>query len=811
MRRAARGCAAALLSLCIAVMLAGPGGLATATQAQAQVKTAPKAGGAAAGQSSAAARRGGATSGTAGAAAGANGASGAAALSTKDLQALIKTLEDKGKRDEFLGTLKALLKARQAAEGEKKEGAAGFLSGVSARAKAAANQIVAAASAVLKTGTFLRWIGTQWADPLKREKWKLGFLIGLAILAIGLAAEWIARFVLRSPRAKVEAQVSDAWPIRLLYLAARTLLDLLPIGAFAAAAYSALPLFDPPDAVRLIALTIIYASVLSRSIKAVARMILVPKAEGLRLVPMETGNARYLMVWIRRFTTVAVYGYFIAEAALLFGLPASGHAVLMKLLGLALTIMAIIFIVQNRRIVGDWLRDKKAEKEDKGFANIRARFADVWHILASLYVIGTFLVWALDVDGGFEFVAALLLVRGLDRGVERLFRVGEEMAAGAPGLEARANRYVPFIHKAIRVIVTIIAGLSILQAWGVDTIAWLTGSTGERFVGSLVTIFVVLVMSLILWELISSGIERYLENLKTGTHDAERIKRLSTLLPLARNAILVALIIFVTLIVLSELGINIGPLLAGAGVVGLAIGFGAQTLVKDIITGLFILVEDTIQVGDVVEADSRTGVVEGLSIRTLRLRDINGSVHTIPFSSVGSVKNLTKEFAYYLFEVGVAYREDTDEVISVLREIDEDLRADPDYKHLILEPLDIWGVDRFADSAVIVRARYKTRPGNQWAVGRAFNGRMKKAFDALGIEIPFPHVTLYYGEGKDGTAPPMLVRHEEGLPKPKRKPAAKPPAAADVAEQAAEETRPKSPRSAAGKAQERSKLSGDAD
>jgi len=818
MGHAARGAAVALTVLWIGAALlgaAGIGGLATATHAQAQGKGAAKPGSKPGAQS-------GGSAGTVVRREAAAGAAGAVALSTKDLQALIKTLEDKGKRDEFLGTLKALLKARQVAEGEKKEGAASFLSGVSARAKAAANQIVAAASAVLKTGTFLRWIGTQWADPLKREKWKLGFLIGLAILAIGLAAEWIVRFVLRGPRAKVEAQVTDAWPIRLLYLSARTLLDLLPIGAFAAAAYGALPLFDPPDAVRLIALTVIYASVLSRSIKAVARMVLVPKAEGLRLVPMETENARYLMVWIRRFTTVAVYGTFIAEAALLFGLPASGHGVLMKLLGLALTIMAIIFIVQNRRTVGDWLRDERAGEDDKGFANIRARFADVWHILASLYVIGTFLVWALDVDGGFEFVigatawtaiilfAALLLVRGLDRGVERIFRVGEEMAAGAPGLEARANRYVPFVHKAIRVIVTIIAGLSILQAWGVDTIAWLTGSTGERFVGSLVTIFVVLVMSLILWELVSSAIERYLDNLKTSTHDQDRVKRLSTLLPLARNAILIALVIFVTLIVLSELGVNIGPLLAGAGVVGLAIGFGAQTLVKDIITGLFILVEDTIQVGDVVEADSRTGVVEGLSIRTLRLRDINGSVHTIPFSSVGSVKNLTKEFAYYLFEVGVAYREDTDEVIAVLREIDEDLRADPDYKHLILEPLDIWGVDRFADSAVIVRARYKTRPGNQWAVGRAFNGRMKKAFDARGIEIPFPHVTLYYGEGKDGTAPPMLVRHEEGLPKGKKTPAPK-AAPSDAAAQAAEETRPKTPRSAAGKAQERSKFSGNAD
>jgi len=834
-RGVARALGAALLAAWIGALLAGAASLAGAPQAAAQAAAQPKAAAQAAAQpkslAQAAAQPKSAAQARsepeAGAASKAAGGAGAAALSTRDLQALIGTLEDKGKRDEFLDTLKALLKARQTAEAERQEGAAGFLSGVSARAKAAADQIVAAAGAVLEAGAFLRWVGEQWADPPKREKWKLGVLIGLAILAIGLAAEWIVRLALRRPRAKLEAQVTDAWPVRLLFLAARTLLDLLPIAGFAAAAYGALPLFDPPEAVRLIALTVIHASVLSRSIKAVARMVLAPKAEGLRLVPMETGTARYLMVWARRFTTVAVYGAFIAEAALLFGLPAAGHGVLMKLLGLALAIMAIIFIVQNRRPVGDWLRHEVRGDDEagatRGFSNIRARFADVWHILAALYVIGAFLVWALDVDGGFAFVvgatawtatvllAAFVLVRGLDRGVERLFRVGQDMAAGTPGLEARANRYVPFIHKAIRAIVAIVAALAIAQAWGVDTVAWLTGRTGERVVGALVTIGAVLVASLILWELISSAIERYLETLKTSSQDRDRVKRLSTLLPLARNAILIALIIFVALIALSELGVNIGPLLAGAGVVGLAIGFGAQTLVKDIITGLFILVEDTVQVGDVVEADGRSGVVEGLSIRTLRLRDLHGSVHTIPFSSVGSVKNLTKEFAYYLFEVGVAYREDTDEVIAVLREVDEDLRADPDYKALILEPLDIWGVDRFADSAVIVRARYKTRPGNQWAVGRAFNGRMKKAFDARGIEIPFPHVTLYMGELKDGAAPPLQVHHEEGLPKGKKKtPAAKAPPP-DAAGQAAEETKPKTPRSAAGKARERSKLSGDAD
>jgi len=704
-----------------------------------------------------------------------------ASLSTKDLQALIKTLEDKGKRDEFLGTLKALLKARQTAEGAaKKEGGAGLLAKLSEQAKSAANEIVGAASALLKAGTFWRWLGEQWADPLKREKWKLGILIALAVLAIGLVGEWIARLLLRRPRATVEAKGTDAWTIKLLFLAARTFLDLLPIVAFAGAAYGALPLFDPPDAVRLIALTIIYASVLSRSIKAVARMILVPKAETLRLIPMETENARYLMLWVRRFTTLAVYGYFIAEAALLFGLPAGGHAVLIKVLGLALAIMAVIFILQNRKVVAAWLRGQaEAEGVSKGFAGIQARFADVWHILAVLYVVGAFIVWALDIEGGFEYLLgatawtaiilffAYLAVRVLDAGVRRLFRVGDDLANGVPELEERANRYLPVIFKAVRVVVAVMAGLAILQAWGVDTVAWMTGPVGEQIIGSLITIAAVLIGALIVWELISGAIERYLEDLKTSSRDKDRVKRLSTLLPLARNAILVALVIFVALIVLSELGINIGPLLAGAGVLGLAIGFGAQTLVKDIITGLFILVEDTVKVGDVVEVSGTSGTVEGVTIRTLTLRDLWGNVHVIPFSNITAVKNSSPDYAYYLFDIGVGYNEDVDHVMAVLREIDEEIRADTDYKSGILEPLDIWGVNAFADSAVVIRARLKTTADARWPTGREYNRRIKLKFDEVGIEIPYPHQTIYFGELKDGTAPPLQARHEAGLPKPK--------------------------------------------
>ena len=221
-------------------------------------------------------------------------------------------------------------------------------------------------------------------------------------------------------------------------------------------------------------------------------------------------------------------------------------------------------------------------------------------------------------------------------------------------------------------------------------------------------------------------------------------------------------------------GLNIQPLpalLAGAGVIGLAVGFGAQTLVKDVITGVFILAEDQFRVGDVVRVNDKSGLVEEITIRTIRLRDLGGNVHMIPFSSVEMVENMTKDFSRYVFDVGIAYREDVDEVIDVLRDLGAEMQADDYYGPLINQPIEIMGLDQFADSAVIIRARLTTKPIKQWEVGREFNRRMKRMFDELGIEIPFPHQTIYFGEDKSGDAPSGYIELREGRD---RKPAEAP-------------------------------------
>jgi small conductance mechanosensitive channel len=239
--------------------------------------------------------------------------------------------------------------------------------------------------------------------------------------------------------------------------------------------------------------------------------------------------------------------------------------------------------------------------------------------------------------------------------------------------------------------------------------------------------------------------------------DVERKKRADTLSSIIQWVINILIITMAAMMLLDHLGIQVGPILAAAGVLGLAVGFGAQSLVKDVISGFFILLEDQIRVGDVVEAAGKSGLVERVNLRMTILRDLAGNVHFIPNGEIDVVTNMTKGYSRYVFEIGVAYRENVDEVMEIMRQVDEDLREDPDFKNDITEPLEILGLDQFADSALVIKARTTTKPIKQWRVAREFNRRLKIRFDEKDIEIPFPHITLYMGKDKANESPPMNI------------------------------------------------------
>ena len=254
------------------------------------------------------------------------------------------------------------------------------------------------------------------------------------------------------------------------------------------------------------------------------------------------------------------------------------------------------------------------------------------------------------------------------------------------------------------------------------------------------------------------------ERITRGMDDPEQVKRAETLGRVFRYVAAVVVLVIATTLILGELGVAVAPILGAAGVVGLAVGFGAQNLVKDYFAGFFILLENQMRQGDVVEIAGKSGLIEEITLRYVRLRDYDGNVHYVSNSLITTVTNMSRGFAYSVLEIGVAYRENLDGAIQVMRATGAELRVDAVFGAKILDELEIAGVERLADSAVILRCRFKVRPLEQWNVRREFLRRLKSAFDAHGIEIPFPHLTVYAGAAKDGTAPPFRVQGDAAKP-----------------------------------------------
>lgn len=292
---------------------------------------------------------------------------------------------------------------------------------------------------------------------------------------------------------------------------------------------------------------------------------------------------------------------------------------------------------------------------------------------------------------------------------------------------------------------------------------WLASGLGEGWaswgpaVRSSLNVLIVLVVAWVALVVINRGIRRFRAYMEARAADGESAKRVGTLCRAFRYLGSVAISVITAMLIMNELGISIAPILATAGVAGIAIGFGAQSLVKDYFAGLFLLLEDQIRQGDVVQIAGIGGQVEEVTLRYVRLRDFDGHVHFVPNGEIKIVTNRTREFAQSVIEVGVAYREDIDEALEVMREVGRAMRADPDWRWRTLDELEIVGVERLADSAVALRCRFRVVGIEQWNVRREFLRRLKRAYDARGIEIPFPHLTVFPGREKDGGAAPFRL------------------------------------------------------
>jgi small conductance mechanosensitive channel len=721
-------------------------------------------------------------------------AQAAPAIEAGAIERLIETLETPERREQLLTDLRALLAVQAggavgstepgasaaqvaAPPAAPKRGGAAIGDQISTavaqhgdRVEAVFNQVIDAISAAEGLPA---WLERQATNPARQAFWIEIATVGLALpILVALLARWLTGAMLGKTIRRLREGDAPTLQARIFNGAARTTLEAFTVAAVLAAGWAALFLVPRSFAAERIAEVVIQAIAVHTGIGVLARLVLAPYAPHLRPVALPDGMAAYLYIWTLRLSAVGVTGFVISKTAIPLGAGFVGARALEIAAAGVMAGLLLILVTQLRVPVRTALRG--AASAGPAGALLR-RIADLWNLLASLYVLVGFGIFVSGAQDGFLFLlrataitlaaiaVAIILQHLANRLLDQLFHVDADLERRFPGLRKRTDLYRPALKRTVDIVLLLLAAIVVFEGWNAGVISALEAETRSAILCSAGTIAAVLLICVAAWEFTASTIARVLQGTNPDGTPREASSRTKTLLPLLRRAILVALVIFGGLIVLSEIGIDIAPLLAGAGVVGLAIGFGSQALVRDVITGLFILIEDTVSVGDVVTAGGHTGVVEDLSIRTIRLRDVEGSVHIVPFGDVTTVVNLTKDFSYALLDIGVAYREDTDRVADLITEVAAEMQADPDWSPKLLDGIEILGVNELADSAVIIRARIKTRPVQQWGVKREMLRRVKKRFDAEGVEIPFPHTTVYFGVDSAGKAPPahLLLQSEE--------------------------------------------------
>ncbi|MEQ8860319.1 MAG: mechanosensitive ion channel family protein [Pseudomonadales bacterium] len=369
-------------------------------------------------------------------------------------------------------------------------------------------------------------------------------------------------------------------------------------------------------------------------------------------------------------------------------------------------------------------------------------------------VLETDVVWLLQhvLLSAVIVLVGIVCYRFARRGLRRL---EDRLAHRDP--ERTDRRRLRLSRRIIRAGLLLVTLTLVLQIWGLSLAQWITGLSGVAWVRTTFSLLLIGAATLLAWSLADAVIRGTMRAQSDRLGNARQRSRLLTVTPLLQGATRIGIGVLALLLILAQLGLNIGPLLAGAGIIGLAVGFGAQSLIKDLLIGITLLLEDAASVGDVIDVSGTVGEVEEMGIRMLRLRGLDGTVHMIPYSDIGRVSNLTKDYAFAMLDVRVAYKERVDDVVESLVDIARELRDDADLAPLILEDLEVMGVNALADSGVEIRVRLKTLPLERWRIAREFRRRIKARFDEAGIEIPYPHRILYFAGEKAGSTPDTIA------------------------------------------------------
>jgi len=566
---------------------------------------------------------------------------------------------------------------------------------------------------------------------------------------------------------------------RVPLMLARLVLELLPIATFLGLTYIGLNfLRSDTQYILWVAIT---AYVGGRAAVAVARSLVAPNHATLRVVHVSDAGALYAVRWVRRIAAVIALAYAGSVIGTDFGLSVVARDAFIKAMALIVHIMLIVIVIQCRRAVAGAIR--RAAGEAGWGAAIAHRLAAVWHLIAIFLIAGQWLVWAARVPNGYERMWRIFLgtaaVVGVWRlignvalgGLERAFNIPPETASRYPGLEHRAHFYLPLLRRTVAAVLFVAACLALLEAWGVNSLGWFHGNAlGGRLAGAGGSILLVGLFMLLIWEAANAQFERRLARLARNAQTVQAA-RLRTLLPILRTVLIAVLVAVFGLNALSEIGVDVGPLLAGAGILGVAIGFGSQKLVQDFITGIFLLLENAMQVGDAVTVAGLSGTVENLSIRTMRLRAGDGSVHIIPFSSVTTVTNVNRGIGNVPVSVTVPPETDPDHVSDVLAAIAHEMRGERRYADMMLSDFQLWGVDKLEPGAVTVVGQIVCTDSGRWPVQREFNRRTLRRFRDEGIRLTSAAQIVRTYTQPQGAPPAEPAAAQSSLPPPGAAPA----------------------------------------
>ncbi len=621
-------------------------------------------------------------------------------------------------------------------------------------------------------------------------------------VAAGFAAEWLFVRATRAIRRRVLTADESTVKERLQKAAMRLGLVLGAVFVFAAASLGIFLMIDLPPLVREVAGRCLFAFIVFRLIRYVSRLILAPSAPRLRIMPVDDATAQFWVARISAFIGVYAFGWAVATSLVAMGLTRPYPTIVAYVIGLGLLAVTIEAIWRRplgamrttpprpapaateaiagfegsllgsadtpaSQTVVDAGAAASVEPDPAGAASLSAApeaaprsvagSRTMGKIVLTVFAVLVFVLWLLDARGLMWLALVgtfLTLALGITRdSVNNLLRpIGQVMDQdeGPPSVMAAA------IERGARALLIIGAVLFLLWAWGIDFAALTSEeSTRSPLIIALINIAIIVIVVDFVWHVGHTAIDRYISQADSGApvsaDEARRRARLRTLLPIGRHVLQVVLGVTAILMILASMGVQIAPLIAGAGVVGVAIGFGSQTLVKDIMSGMFYLLDDAFRVGEYIVADRYKGTVESFSLRSIKLRHHRGPLYTIPFGSLGAIQNMSREWVIVKLAFTVPFETDVNQVKKVIKGVNAELQADPELAPGFLEPLKSQGADEIAPHGIVIRVKFKAIPGQQFTIRRRANALIKQAFAENGIKFAFPTVQVA-GSGDESAA-----------------------------------------------------------